>query len=64
MAKQFSEHDKGLLSRIRRLDEYGYHNWPEISHLAGQLEDEEEKARWKRICAHYNHLEEASIGEL
>lgn len=62
--KDLSDHDKEILHKIERLDEYGYTNWPEISHLADQLEDEERKQMWHRTCSHYNHLEEASIGEI
>lgn len=59
---QLSEHDQALITKINNLDEYGYICWPEISHLANQLEDEEHKAAWNRKCSHYNHMEEASIG--
>ena len=61
---ELSEHDKRILARIESLDELGYQNWPEISHLADQLEDEDRKRMWHNTCRHYNHLEEASIGEL
>lgn len=64
MAKVLSEHDKKLLARIKYLDQFGYIEWPEMSHLANQLDDKDEKDFWNRVCAHYNHLEEASIGEL
>lgn len=63
--KELSQHDKELLKKIRQIDEdWGWSNWPEIAHLADQLEDEETKKRWLRICSHYNHMEEASIGDL
>ena len=63
--KQLSQHDEALLKQIRQIDdEWGWARWPEISHLAQQLEDEETKQMWNRTCIHYNHLEEASIGEL
>lgn len=63
MNKQLSEHDKELLKKIERLDEH-WSNWPEIIHLASQLEDRDEYEKWNSICKTYNHLEEASIGEL
>lgn len=59
-----SEHDKELVRQIEKLDEYGYTRWPEIMHLASQLESKDEYERWNRVCIRYNHLEEASIGEL
>lgn len=59
---ELSDHDKQLLKKIEALDQYGYIHWPEIAHLANQLEDEERKASWNRRCSHYNHMEEASIG--
>lgn len=58
---KLSEHDKELISRVRRLDDLGYIRWPEISHLADQLEDKETKEFWNDVCKHYNHMEEASI---
>lgn len=62
---ELSQHDQELLKKIRRLDEdWGWSRWPEISSLADQLEDEKRKAFWNRQCSHYNHMEEASIGEL
>lgn len=62
---QLSEHDQKLLDKIWKIDqEHGWSEWPTISHLANQLEDEEHKAFWNRTCAHYNHMEEASIGDL
>lgn len=62
---ELSEHDKKLLKRIREIDdEWGWARWPEIAHLANQLEDEKKKLMWIDTCKHYNHLEEASIGEL
>jgi len=62
---ELSEHDKKLLKRIREIDdEWGWARWPEIAHLANQLEDEKKKQMWIDTCKHYNHLEEASIGEL
>lgn len=63
MAKKLSEHDKELLKRIEQLDEH-WANWPLIIHLANQLEDRDEYEKWNRRCITYNHLEEASIGEL
>lgn len=62
--KDLSQHDKKLVDKIEKLDEIGYTQWPEIHHLASQLEDEDTKKVWYRTCIHYNHLEEASIGEL
>ncbi len=63
--KELSQHDKELLNKIREIDdEWGWARWPEIAHLAEQLEDEEKKQMWKNTCKHYNHMEEASIGEL
>ena len=62
---QLSEHDRKLLDKIWKIDqEYGWSEWPTISLLANQLEDEEHKAFWNRNCTHYNHMEEASIGDL
>ena len=61
---ELSIHDKEILEKIEHLDRYGYTQWTEISYLANQLEDEEYKAAWNRRCAHYNHMEEASIGAL
>ena len=61
---ELSEHDRKLLDKIKRLDEGGFACWTEISLLADNLEDEEHKALWKKTCSHYNHMEEASIGEL
>jgi hypothetical protein len=62
--KDLSQHDKEIVDKIHKLDEIGYTQWPEISHLADKLEDEDTKDMWNRVCIHYNHLEEASIGEL
>ena len=62
--KQLSEHDKKILVRIEELNEHGYVVWPNIQSLADQLENKELKERWTSICTRYNHLEEASIGEL
>lgn len=63
--KKLSQHDIELLKKIRQIDEeWGWVNWPEIAHLADQLEDEEERKRWIRTCSHYNHIEEASVGNL
>lgn len=59
-----SEHDNEIVKKIERLDEYGYTQWPEIMHLASQLESKAEYEKWNSICKTYNHLEEASIGEL
>ena len=65
MAKQLSKHDEDILRQIREIDEeWGWLRWPDISHLADQLEDEDVKKMWNRICISYNHYEEASIGEL
>ena len=65
MEKKLSKHDEELLYRIRQIDEeWGWARWPEISSLANQLENEEKKKMWNRICSHYNHMEEASIGDL
>lgn len=62
---QLSEHDRKLLKRIDTLDEeWGYLRWPDIVALAEQLEDEEHKAFWLRQGSHYNHMEEARIGDL
>ena len=61
---KLSEHDKELISRIRKLDDYGYIKWPEISHLADQLEDSSWREYWNDVCKHYNHMEEASIRAL
>lgn len=61
---ELSDHDKKLVDKIRKLDEYGYIRWCEISHLADQLEDEETKKFWNDVCKHYNHMEEASVGLL
>lgn len=63
--KELSQHDKMLLKKIRQIDdEWGWVNWPAIAHLANQLEDEEQRKRWIKTCSHYNHMEEASIGDL
>lgn len=60
-----SEHDIALLKKIRAIDEEcGYTEWPSIASLAAKLENKEKREYWQRQCSHYNHLEEASIGEL
>ena len=60
-----SEHDKKILAKIQMIDEESsWREWPKIASLASELESEEEKQFWHRRCVHYNHLEEASIGEL
>lgn len=59
-----SEKDKALIRKMNVLDEESYTNWPAIMHLANQLEDKDEYERWNSKCKMYNHLEEASIGEL
>lgn len=41
-----------------------FYGWPEIASLAEQLEDEYQRELWNDTCKHYNHMEEASIGEL
>ena len=41
--KDLSQHDKKIVDKIHKLDEIGYTQWPEISHLADQLEDEDKK---------------------
>ena len=64
MAKILSQHDQDLLKRIKNLDQFGYTEWPEIIHLANQLEDKNERDFWNRVCIRYNHLEEASIGAI
>ena len=62
---QLSEHDQKLLKQIETIDrECGWSAWPTIASLASRLEDEERKSFWNRCCSHYNHMEEASIGEL
>lgn len=60
-----SQHDKELLAKIRKIDtEMSFYGWPEIASLAEQLEDEYQRELWNDTCKHYNHMEEASIGEL
>lgn len=63
--EDLSQHDKDLLKRIRKLDEeWGWTRWPEISHLAGQLENEYYRTLWNNTCKHYNHVEEGHCGNL
>ena len=63
--EDLSQHDKDLLGRINKIDEErGWHDWPAIASLADELENEYYKKFWIRQCSHYNHLEEASVGEL
>lgn len=63
--KDLSQHDKDLLDRISRIDEdMGWCAWPTIASLADELENEYYKNFWIRQCSHYNHMEEASVGEL
>lgn len=65
MSNNLSKHDEDLLRQIREIDEeWGWARWPDISALASQLENEEKRNMWHRICSHYNHMEEASIGDL
>ena len=62
---QLSASDQHLVQQLWYIDVHlGYIGWPEISKLADLLENEPHKNFWKRICAHYNHLEEASAGDL
>lgn len=62
---ELSEHDKKLLRKINTLDEeWGWSRWPDIVALAEQLEDEEHRTFWLRQGSHYNHMEEARIGDL
>lgn len=61
---ELSEHDQKIVNKLESLDEGGYAYWPEMSYLASQLEDEERKEYWHGVCVHYNHMEEASIGNL
>jgi hypothetical protein len=63
--EELSQNDKALLKRINHLDdEWGWARWPEISSLADQLENEYYRDLWNNTCKHYNHLEEASIGDI
>lgn len=63
--KDLSQHDKELLAKIEKIDnEMSFYGWPEIASLAKQLEDEYRRELWNNTCKHYNHMEEASIGEL
>ena len=64
MSKGLSKHDQEIVKKIEKLDDESYTNWPTMIHLASQLESKAEYERWNSICKHYNHLEEASIGEL
>ena len=58
-----TDHDRQLVDRLNELD-LNYNNWPEMSDIAEQLEDAEERAFWHRRCVHLYHLEEASVGML
>lgn len=62
--EKLSKHDEEIDKKIRRLDDESYFNWPEMIHLAKQLESKELYEYWNRVCIRYNHLEEASVGNL
>lgn len=61
---ELSEHDQKIVDELNKLDEGGYAYWPEMSHLATQLEDEGTQNYWNSVCAHYNHVEEGYSGLL
>ena len=57
--KKLSQHDIQLLEQINEIDRrWGYLRWLDISALAEQLEDKQERERWNRTCISYNHTEE------
>ena len=63
--EDLSQHDKDLLKKINRLDEeWSWARWPEISSLAGQLENEYYRNLWNNTCKHYNHIEEGHNGDI
>lgn len=59
MGKELSKHDSKVLAQIRAIDdEWGWMRWSDISDLASQLENDDERAMWSDICKHYSHLAE------
>ena len=65
MAKELSEHDKSLVKEMKALEiEWGWTRWPDIASKADKLEDEEEKAKWIRICKNYSLYERGRNGDL
>ena len=57
--KKVSQHDERLLAQINEIDSrWGYLRWMDISALAEQLEDAEERERWNRTCISYYHTDE------
>ena len=60
---KLSQHDERLLAQINDIDRrWGYLRWLDISALAEQLEDEQEREHWSRTCIRYNHTEEYFAG--
>lgn len=65
MAKQLSQHDIEIIKQLRYYEEeWGYTRWPEMSALANQLEDEEEKKSWKSTCKSLAYYERGINGDL
>lgn len=58
-----SEHDETILDQIRKIDErWGYLRWLDIYVLSEELEDEEERKKWDKICTRYSHDDEYYAG--
>ena len=62
---ELSQQDRELLAKIEKIDrEKSYFGWPEIAALADKLGNEYYKNFWKKVCSHYNHLEEGHNGDI
>lgn len=62
--KVLSGHDMHIVEELKSLESRGYMFWPEIQHLANQLEDEQERRRWDGVCRRLYHKEELIEGAI